>query len=178
MTVLKKTPFVSGKHINFREVKPEDAEFILKLRLDPNKNKYLNPVSPDVDKQRNWINSYLQQSDGHCYFIIENKNNESFGTVRLYDVQEDSFCWGSWILIDGVPKTTAIESALLVYYYAFDVLGFRKSHFDVRQLNTKVIDFHLRCGAQIIGEDEQDKFFSFSYSAWQLLKEKFADYLP
>jgi hypothetical protein len=53
------------------------------------------------------------------YFVIESKQHEDLGLVRVYDLQLNSFCWGSWLIKDGAPQTTAIQSALLVYEFGF-----------------------------------------------------------
>jgi RimJ/RimL family protein N-acetyltransferase len=82
--------------------------------------------------------------------------------VRLYDFQDDSFCWGSWILDRNKSRYAAIESAILVYDIGFDCLGFSRSHFDIRKENKRVIHFHERFGAKMIGEDEFNVYFNLS----------------
>ena len=88
--------------------------FILQLRNDPVKGKYLSSTSSDLELQIAWLEKYAIDNS-QIYFIIEDKNGERFGTIRLYDVKENSFCWGSWILREGRPSGFAMESALLVY---------------------------------------------------------------
>ncbi len=46
------------------------------------------------------------------------------------------FCWDSWILKDGRPKHAALESALMVYAYGLDHLGFAGTHFDAARAKT------------------------------------------
>lgn len=70
------------------------------------------------------------------YFKIIS-NNKKVGVVRIYDLKDDSFCWGSWIILDDAPKTVALESTLMIYEFGFNVLGFNNCHFDVRKLNKK-----------------------------------------
>lgn len=79
--------------------------------------------------------------------------------VRLYDAQDNSFCWGSWILKEGSPSYAAIEPALIVYSYAIGYLGFEQAHFEVRKENTHVWQFHERFGAELVNETEQDRFY-------------------
>ncbi|MGQ7116015.1 hypothetical protein ACUOFC_65445, partial [Escherichia sp. TWPC-MK] len=52
-----------------------------------------------------------------------------------------------------------MESALLVYHFAFVELGFEQSHFDVRKNNEKVIEFHKKMGAIEVSNNELDIFF-------------------
>ena len=108
----------------FRDACVSDAEFILSLRTDENKSRFLSATKNDLEAQKAWLIQYAA-ADDQAYFIIE-FNDEPIGTVRLYDAQQDSFCWGSWILKDGRPRQAAMESALMVYAYAVNHLGFKK----------------------------------------------------
>ena len=58
-----------------------------------------------------------------------------------------------------------MEGAFKVYDYGFNKLGFTKSHFDVMKNNEKVVKFHLRMGAVVINEDEDNFYFTISRKA-------------
>ena len=167
------------KNLNLRTVAIEDAEFIYNMRQNQNKTKYLSKVTGTVESQKEWIKNYKQREDEQkeFYFLIESKDEEKLGLVRMYDFQDESFCWGSWLIKEDAPKTTAIESALQIYEFGFYSLGFEKSHFDVRKGNDKVIAFHQRFGAKIVDEDELDYFFNFEKSDYEIIKEKYKRYL-
>ncbi|RWX51665.1 Acetyltransferase (GNAT) domain-containing protein, partial [Candidatus Electrothrix marina] len=115
---IQKARRVTGKTLAFRDATVTDAEFILMLRTNEKRSRYLSPVSNDIESQQAWLTRYAQMQD-QAYFIIEFEG-EFIGTVRCYDAREDSFCWGSWILIDNSPRHAAIESALMVYAYALN----------------------------------------------------------
>lgn len=170
---------IYGKNINMRTVTQEDVEFIYNMRQNQNKTKYLSRVTGTVESQKEWIKSYKQREEEkkEFYFVIESKEEEKLGLVRMYDFRDNSFCWGSWLIKEGAPKTTAIESALQVYEFGFYNLGFEKSHFDVRKGNDKVIAFHQRFGAKIVDEDELNYFFNFEKSDYEIIKEKYKRYL-
>ncbi len=172
---IRKAKLVVGKTLTFRDANVGDAAFILSLRTDENKSRYLSAVSADLSAQQAWLKSYAN-SHGQAYFIIEYQN-EPIGTVRLYDAQQDSFCWGSWILKDGRPSHAAMESALMVYSYAVDHLKFRNSHFTVHKGNQRVWGFHERFGAQRIKEDEIEYFYSLPSSAMVKSRIKYAKFL-
>lgn len=152
------------KTIRLRLVEEQDAEFILSLRLDERYNQFLSGVTPDVEAQRTWIRKYkADEAAGlQYYFIIERLDGTPCGTIRIYDLRPDSFCWGSWILNDNKTRYAAIESALLIYEIGFGQLGFAKSHFDVMKGNEGVIAFHKRMGAAVVGEDEQNYYFEIT----------------
>ena len=78
---------------------------------------------------------------------------------------------------EDAPKSTAIESALQIYEFGFYKQCFKRSHFDVRKGNDKVIAFHQRFGAKIVDEDELNYFFNFEKSDYEKMKEKYKRYL-
>ena len=170
---------IYGKNINMKTVTLEDAKFIYNMRQNQEKTKYLSKVTGTVKSQKEWIKNYKQREEEQkeFYFVIESKSEEKLGLVRMYDFQDDSFCWGSWLINEDAPKTTAIESALQIYEFGFYKLGFEKSHFDVRIGNDKVIAFHQRFGAKIVDEDASDYFFNFEKSDYEITKEKYKRYL-
>lgn len=170
-------PCVLGKNLDFREITEADAEFVLSLRTNPSLNLHLSPVTEDVEKQRAFIRHY-QNSLTDYYFIITDKANRPLGTIRIYDIQGRSFCWGSWILTADKPKGAGIESALMLYDYAFFSLHYAQSHFDVRKENQRVIDFHLRFGASIVREDDLNVYFTYSREQYISARENYRSYLP
>lgn len=155
---------LKSKTIKLRYVEVSDAEFILSLRLDERYNTFISKVDDNIEAQRNWIESYKieEGNKNQFYFIIETNDGIPCGTVRIYDLTDNSFCWGSWVLNEHKTRYSAIESALLVYKYGFDILGFEMCHFDVMKENKKVIEFHKKFGAEIVSEDADNFYFQIS----------------
>ena len=168
--------YIDGKYINLRDVNEEDAEFILSLRTSEKKSMFLHKTQSDLGKQIDYIRRYKTLKD-EWYFIIEDKNRNPVGTVRIYDIIGDSFCWGSWLLIDGLSPVVALESALLIYEYAFYQLGFTKVHFDVRKDNLSVRKFHERFGAQKVDENDLDVFYTYSKEGYENIRNKYLKFL-
>ena len=50
---------LNGKYVTLREVRLEDAEFILNLRCDEKKAKYLHKTPNDIKKQIEYIKNYF-----------------------------------------------------------------------------------------------------------------------
>lgn len=169
---------VTVKHIRLRLVEEDDAEFILTLRTDQLKSRHLSRVENDLEKQKAWIDEYKKRENAgqEYYFVISDIEGNRLGVVRLYDFRGDSFSSGSWLIKDGSPNYTAIESALAAYEFAFCQLGFSRSHFDVRKTNKRVVDFHRRFGAVITSEDELNYFFSFSREKYLKIRQRFSRY--
>lgn len=174
---IRKASQILGKTLMFRDVSLNDAGFILGLRTDEQKSRYLSVTTPDLKQQQEWIQRYLISQD-QAYFLIATKDGEPLGTVRLYDAQGDSFCWGSWIIKSGAPVHAAIESALMVYAYALDFLGFSRAHFDVRKANEHVWRFHERFGATRVGESALDYYYRIEPDAIAASRQRYRRYLP
>ena len=165
-----------SKTIKVRPVEERDAKFILKLRLDKRYNEFLSSTSADVESQISWIRRYKEDEERgtQFYFLIERFDNIPCGTVRIYDLRSESFCWGSWILNEDKTKFAALESAFLVYEFGFKNLGYSKSHFDVMKKNKKVISFHEKMGAIKVGEDEMNCYFEIDKKSVEIMKNKLA----
>lgn len=129
-----------GKYVNLREITVDDAEFVLSLRCDPKKSRYINKTENNLQKQIDYIERYLTL-DKEWYFIVENKEHKPIGTVRIYGVNGDRFSTGSWLMIDGVLPEEVFESEYLTKNYAFNVLGFKINYADVRKNNKKVVKY-------------------------------------
>jgi len=170
---------VHGRTVALRLVQSSDADFIIELRGNERKSRHLSVSATSVAAQIEWLKAYKarEQAGSEFYFIIESLERKRLGTVRLYDIRGNSFCWGSWIVIDDAPRSTAIESALLIYQIGFDTLGFSRSHFDLRKNNTRVVDFHLRMGAENTDEDALNYYFEYSKEAFDTASRRYARYL-
>ncbi len=175
-TIIRKPIKVIGNTLVFRDAEPDDAEFILKLRNDKKKSRFISKTSTDVNKQRQWLESYTKDAN-QIYFIIQNKGLEPVGTVRIYDQIGESFCWGSWILSKGSPLSHSIESALIVYHFA-QYLGFTEAHFDVRRGNKSVWRFHEKFGAIRVKETDIDYYYKLPEENMAESLKKYKKFLP
>lgn len=171
---------MEAKSIKLRLADPEDAEFILSLRTDPTKNRYLSPVGSDIETQRQWLRAYKARelAGSEFYFIIEAlPQSTPCGVVRVYGIENDTFTWGSWITTHDAPRKTAIESACLIYSFAFEKLGLSRCYFEVRRENSRVLAFHDRFGAQRTTADDLNQYFDYSRDVWLAHKSAFAEFM-
>jgi RimJ/RimL family protein N-acetyltransferase len=168
---------LESKTIRLRLIDLTDAEFVLSLRLDGRYNQFLSAVSSDINGQKEWIKQYkIDEENGlQFYFIIERNDGVPCGTIRVYDLKKDSFCWGSWILNEDKTRYAALESAFLIYKFGFELLGFKKSHFDVMKDNKKVVSFHQKMGAIQIDEDKDNYYFEIYNDSVESRKKALLD---
>ncbi len=174
--------YLKSNHLEFKLVEEEDANFILELRGSNNLNKYLSKTDIDLQSQKNWIKNYKKKEAEKLefYFRIDKKDQEQLGFVRIYDIDysKKTFTWGSWIIKEGRPPFSALESALIIYEYAFYKLKLEKAIFDVRKDNIGVIKFHKRFGAIKISEDELNEYFELPKKEYEKQKaENYNQYL-
>tara|TARA_B110000093_G_C12948361_1_gene401277 strand:- start:28 stop:552 length:525 start_codon:yes stop_codon:yes gene_type:complete len=163
--------------VRLRLVDEADSEFIVELRNDEQLSRHISKSTSDCLKQLAWIQGYkLREARGEEYYFIIESEGLPVGTVRIYDIRGNSFCWGSWIITRGAGPAVAVKSAMLIYDYAFDVLGFMQSHFDVRKENRSVNAFHLRMGAECARSDSLDHFYVLKRSTYLDARKKLLRY--
>ncbi len=162
--------YIEGKLVNLRDVEISDAEFILSLRLNPEKNRFLHSTNSDIEAQKEYLRRYKEKTDEY-YWIIEGKNSLPYGVVRIYDFQKDSFCPGSWITKPGVPITVGTEGLFHAFHFGFFSLDFENAHYDVRKANKSVVRFHKKIGAVVSAEDEDNYYFF-------LTRQTFTEFIP
>lgn len=114
---------ISGYSFRLRPVSLEDAAFIVEVRTDPQRNRFINLTSADVEKQQQWLKRYFEEPDDY-YFIIENQaTGEREGTVGIYglDAKAKRAEWGRWVV--RRDSKSAIPSMLLSFKLAFQQIG-------------------------------------------------------
>lgn len=164
-----------GSSVRLRLATVEDAGLILSLRLDPGRNGHISSTSSSLDEQRDWMHAYMRRflEGSEAYFIIQH-DSDDVGTVRLYDYRpdNDSFCWGSWIIRSGVPDIVAFSTPLIIYDLGFEHLNFSSAHFDIRKANTAVWKFEEMLGAELTGEDGLNRRYIYPKSKYPAAKAR------
>lgn len=159
----------TGPHLRLRLIRPDDAAYVYSLRTNPAYNQHLSAVTGTVQDQRRWVEAYqAREAQGlEYYYLIERLDGAPCGTVRLYDLHEGAFTWGSWILDQNKPPKAALESACLVYTLAFERLGLEQARFDVRIDNENTLAFHRRFGATETHRTASDIYFTYPRSRFE-----------
>lgn len=174
---IKKAKIVVGRNLSLRNVLLDDAEFILSLRLDPEKSRHLSATSVELDDQVSWLRNY-RLSDDQAYFIVCDKEGRRLGCLRIYDPVGDSYCWGSWLMVRGLGPLLSIETVLLVYAYAMH-LGFRNARITVMKGNTYVWRFHEKIfGARKVDESDEEYFYEVDEKQITESLRKYARLIP
>lgn len=156
-----------------RHVEEQDAAFILSLRTDPKLSRFLHPTENDEEKQRAYIRGYKErEKQGKDYYFIFFLHDEPVGVARIYNVQDTTFTFGSWLFKDGLPYWVSIAGAIIAREFAYDVLG-KEKELDVdgtHEDNKGVLSFSRMLGMDFdsFKQDEKGK-----YLTGYMLKEDF-----
>ena len=148
---------IIGKYVTLREVKIKDAKFILSLRCDEKKSKFLHKTDSNVEIQKAYIENYFSKNE--YYFIVENKNGVPIGTTRIYDITDKTFTIGSWLMSNEAKPQEVIEAEYLCRMLGFDTLNLPLCRFVVSKENKKVVRYHKMVGSKIVDENDMDYFF-------------------
>ena len=132
-----------GHAFALRPVELADAAFIVDLRHAA--GAFLNAGARSADAQRQWLANYFLRDDDY-YFVIARNGGDAEGLAGIYDVDRAAGTaeWGRFAVRAG--SMAAVEGALLVYRYAFDVLDLRALRCHTLVGNAQVIAFHDSCG--------------------------------
>ena len=146
--------------IQVRLVEETDAEFILKLRTDPQLSRFIHATVDSVEKQRDWIIEYKKrESAGKDYYFLYAKDGAPFGVNRIYDIQSDRATDGSWVCKKGLPFDLPVLSLIILFEILFEQLQFDCCYSDIRKQNKKVIKLNLMFGAEQISEDDLNYYY-------------------
>jgi RimJ/RimL family protein N-acetyltransferase len=139
---------LEGEAFALRPVELADAAFIAELRSDPERARYLHPTPPGVAAQEDYLRSYFSRPDDY-YFVVERMSDRACeGLVSIYNIDTESRRgeWGRWLIKSGSPA--AVESALLIYRVAFEILELHEVYSLTIAVNEPVVSFHDSCGCR------------------------------
>jgi RimJ/RimL family protein N-acetyltransferase len=117
----------------------KDAEFIVRLRTDPERNRFINSTSSEVGSQIEWLCRYFERPNDF-YFVIEHVAScRPEGTLGIYEVDAErrSAEWGRWVVRPG--SKAAIASCCLAFDLAFGEMKLESLHSIVATENHAVI---------------------------------------
>ena len=140
---------IEGRYINLRAVCKEDAQFILNLRLDELKNKFIHKTPKDIELQEQCIERQ-RQTENDYYFLLINKNLERRGTISLYNITDSNGELGRWISYGSSYEN--LESVILLHDFAFQQIGLDKVYTRTKIENKRVVGFWQRFGSDLCRE--------------------------
>lgn len=166
---------VEGPNLALRLITPDDAAYVHGLRMNPAYNEHLSEVQGTAEDQRRWIEGYRTREDEgrEFYYVIERKDGQPCGVVRLYNLEAESFTWGSWILDANKPPKAALESAVLSFGIGFEAFHRQTAIVDVRINNEHAQAFYRRLGMIETHKTETDIFFVYPRTRYEADRESY-----
>ena len=140
-----------GRKVILRCARVEDAEFILNMRSDPERSRFLLPTDPSIENQRRFLIDYCsrERSGDELYYVVGLLDGLPIGTVRVKELRSTHVTITGLLSAKPVPRFVIRETGLLLYGHLFNTLGVTRLFFDVDCQNRSVVAFHKRCGATI-----------------------------
>lgn len=146
-----------GLHV--RLVREEDAKYIVKLRTNPQKGRYLHATKADVSVQEDWIRDYRKrEAEGKEFYFIFSKENVNVGVARLYNIEEDKFTSGSW-LVSSDSIGVGVLCDIISREIAFELYPNSINYFDIRKENKNVLRYAQSYHPTRYNEDEDNIYF-------------------
>jgi len=161
--------YVEGPNLTLRLICAEDAAYVHALRTDAAYNRHLSEVRGTVEDQRRWIESYKTRETDlrELYYVITRKDDTRCGLVRLYNIEAESFTWGSWILDHNKTRKAALESAVLSFGVGFNGLGLSQALLDMRIGNDRALAVYQRLGITELRRDDHNIYFTYLRSRFE-----------
>jgi hypothetical protein len=145
--------------------------------MDPRCEGRLNPVSSDVEKQREWIRSYLERfwKGEEVYFAACGKEDDGvLGVFRaIFDGAQFRARLESWVIRRGAPSTASLECLLLAFDHIFFERENEECRLQVRTGNRSVLRCHQRMGAKIVAEGDEDIILLNTRSAYAAARPRY-----
>lgn len=150
-------------NFKFRLIEQEDIELIFFLRSISKENVLKR--SSRIDSRAFLLNIIDKKADG--YYCFENAER-IIGYYRHYYI-DGRIEIGSWITNPQAPFKEKILFDLEFKKMVFGITCSETLFFDVRRHNNTVWKHHERFGAELIREDENNRYYKLNSSTFKLL---------
>jgi len=141
---------LEGTYVRIKDVDLEDLPLIVELRTDQVLSRYLHPIDPDLDVQREWLIRQKQRTNDYYFSVFSKKMGKFIGTCGVYNFSDDGTeCEFGRLISRGIPYEN-LEIFLLVYDWIFDELNVSLIHNYVVSENKKVVSLHENLGEKMV----------------------------
>ncbi|TDP00916.1 GNAT family N-acetyltransferase [Flavobacterium sp. 245] len=167
---------INSHGIKLRLVEEIDAEFIVSIRTDFSKSKFISETDVSIEKQREWIRNYKKrEKEGEeYYFIAIDENDIKFATYRIYNKKENNIEIGSFVSKPGYDiAINVIKVDIILKAFVFTTLKFDMLNFEVRKENKSVVNYHKKFEPSLLKEDDLNYYFILTKENFFANKIKF-----
>ena len=149
--------------LKVRLVNKDNASFILSLRSNINRTKYMLTLKNNINTQQKWIQKYKwREREGlDYYFIYYDLEDNPIGLNRLskIDFKMNTAKDCSWIAVEGL-KYEGIKMIIIKNELAFNLLGIDLLWGEVHKNNWRVIRILKLLGYRL--KDIGTRYYDFT----------------
>lgn len=153
---------IEYKGIKLRFVEADDASFIVSIRNNEKKSRFISKTSQNVEAQKQWISDYKkrEQQKKEFYFIAVDENNEDYATYRVYKIDSGLPEIGSWVSKPDYSNIkNSIKVDIAVKDFVLNELNFDILQFEVRKQNASVNSYHKLFQPELIRSDDENNYY-------------------
>lgn len=154
-----KAVFLRGKKTILRPIRESDVEPLQVWVNDERIRNYISRYLPVSETQeKNWI-ADLGKRPNDIILGIEALYGKLIGTIGLHKINAKD-CHATHGVIIGSPDHWSggygTDAGTQLFNWAFDELNLRKIKSSVISYNRRSLNYHLKCGFEIVGKWRQD----------------------
>ncbi len=138
---------LKGKTVLMRSLEVSDAEVTYKMRMDPNKNQYLNSPPASVEVQKEYIAKQRLKPDDY-YFLIEDLDGNPIGMKAFSDYKPKEGTVESGRFMGFGNQIQHMEALIMGFDFAFDVLKCECIFMTVIENNKNMRSLQKKIGAK------------------------------
>lgn len=157
--------------LRVRLVNEDDADFILSLRANPGRTKFMITLDNEIESQKKWIQEYKQrEKEGlDYYFIFSNVEDIPIGVSRISHIDFDAKTGksSSWITVEGL-KFEPFKILIFTNEIIFNSLEIEMSWGEVHKNNSRAIKIFKLFGYNL--KDNKTEYYDFSIVKNNFLK--------
>ena len=151
-----------------------DSYFILLLRTNDSRSKYIHSTESNLKKQQEWMIAYKErEKEGKEFYFVFSIDGKDIGVYRLYNIVGDSFVCGSWIFSPLSPAGAGILGCIIGRELAYEDLQLNQCFTDVNEKNVSSIQFQRSFNPRVIKIEDGLIYFEHFKEQFYKIKPRF-----
>ena len=150
--------YLIGKIVRLRSIEERDAEVTHKMRMDPDKSRFVRPMQGQgsVEDQRRFIQK--QRGTPMDYlFLVEDLFGKPIGMKGVYNFNEKENMVETGRYLGFGNQIQNIESFKMGFDFAFDYLNVDKVIMSALEINTRMLNLQKRFGTEYAFRDRYEE---------------------
>jgi len=163
--------------IEIRLAEVSDAADVVRIRTQPQRDKYINPTSKDIKEQQQWIAEYKKREQmGKELFFVFIEEGHLKGVYRLSKINRFSFEAGSWVFEKTTNKALPKLADVIMTDFGLFTLKRNVMLFNIIKENERVWKIQDRKNPIWLDESDTHYHFALIADSWQKSKVEFLSF--